>query len=81
MDHKPKRRWHQFSLQGLLIAVLIVASYFAGLVTMRNRAQEAEEEVVYWKRHAKEINDDRRRKWLDLMLWKEKHGIPQGADP
>jgi len=81
METAPRRHWFQYSLKGLLVLTLMVASYFAGVATMRDRVRLAEEDTNYWKGHAKEINAHFRRVWLELMTWKKRHGYPPGADP
>jgi hypothetical protein len=42
METKSRRRWLQFSLKGLLILTLVVASFFGGRASMQTKVKDAD---------------------------------------
>ena len=75
MDAQPKapagRRWMQFSLRTLLVAMLVVAAFFAGRMPMVRRAElaerqrdAAEEKAQQAELLAQQIQTQAARRWI-----------------
>jgi hypothetical protein len=76
METEHRRRWFQFTLRGLLILTLLVASFFGGRASMQRKVYEADSRA----RMDRDLRDLANKQLVRLIEeineFKKRHGIP-----